>query len=315
MTSVIDTKGAAVIIGGGLAGLTAALSLAPEPVVLLSKAPLGVEASSPLAQGGIAAALGPDDNTALHLADTIAAGDGLCDKAVARAILAAAPSAIEDLMRRGVPFDRDSQGRLTLGLEAAHSRHRIIHASGDASGREIMRALICRIRETPSITVFEGFAARRLIIEDNRLRGIAAQDERGFAIFATGRAVIATGGTGGLFVHSTNPPGSWGQGLALAAKAGVLMADLAFVQFHPTALDSDGFPPKRRACAARYRRARHLAAHRGGSPGLSRCAVRPGSRFCPPLPGEHGALPSGGNRSSHPANPGAPGGPLSHGRH
>lgn len=244
MTSVIDTKGAAVIIGGGLAGLTAALSLAPEPVVLLSKAPLGVEASSPLAQGGIAAALGPDDNTALHLADTIAAGDGLCDKAVARAILAAAPSAIEDLMRRGVPFDRDSQGRLTLGLEAAHSRHRIIHASGDASGREIMRALICRIRETPSITVFEGFAARRLIIEDNRLRGIAAQDERGFAIFATGRAVIATGGTGGLFVHTTNPPGSWGQGLALAAKAGVLMADLEFVQFHPTALDSDAFPLK-----------------------------------------------------------------------
>src|SRR5207248_2816934 len=174
--------------------LTAALSLAPEPVILLSKAPLGLEASSSLAQGGIAASLGPDDDLELHLADTLKAGDGLCDESVARAILAAAPGAIEDLIRRGVPFDRDGHGRLILGLEAAHSRRRIVHAGGDSTGREIMRASICRLRETPSVTVLEGVTAQRLIVEDNALRGVIAGSNHGQVIFATSRAVIATGG-------------------------------------------------------------------------------------------------------------------------
>ncbi len=241
---VIDASGGCVIIGGGLAGLTAALSLAPLPVILLSKAPLGFESSSVLAQGGIAASLGPDDDLSLHLADTLKAGDGICDEFVARAILKAAPAAIGELIRRGVPFDRNGEGKLALGLEAAHSRRRIVHAGGDSSGREIMRPLIRLARETPSITVIEGLAARRLLVEDNAIKGVVAEGIRDPAVFATKRAVIATGGIGGLFQYGTNPAGSWGGGLALAAKAGAAMADLEFIQFHPTALDSASFPLK-----------------------------------------------------------------------
>jgi L-aspartate oxidase len=241
---VIDTTGTCIIVGGGLAGLTVALSLAPEPVILLSKAPLGFESSSVLAQGGIAASLGPDDDFSLHLADTLKAGDGLCDESVARAILKAAPAAIDELIRRGVPFDRNGEGKLALGLEAAHSRRRIVHAGGDSSGLEIMRPLTRLARETPSITLIEGFAARRLLVEENTVIGVVAEGIRGPAVFATERAVIATGGIGGLFQYGTNPPGSWGEGLALAAKAGAAMADLEFIQFHPTALDSASFPLK-----------------------------------------------------------------------
>jgi L-aspartate oxidase len=240
----VDARGACVIIGGGLAGLTAALSLTPKPVILLTKAPLGLEAASSLAQGGIAVSLGPDDDLELHLADTLKAGGGLCDESVARTIFAAAPAAIEELIRRGVGFDRDAQGRLALGLEAAHSRRRIVHAGGDSSGREIMRALTSLVPETPSITVIEGAEARQLLVDDNCVIGVRAESNRGPILFETSCVVIATGGLGGLFQYSTNPLGSWGQGLALAAKAGAKLADLEFVQFHPTALDSAAFPLK-----------------------------------------------------------------------
>jgi len=244
MADLHETAGACVVIGGGLAGLTTALALAPRPVTLFSKTPLGFEASSVLAQGGVAASLGVDDDVLLHLADTLEAGDGLCDPAVARAILSAAPAAIEALIRFGAPFDRDGDGALLLGLEAAHSRRRIVHAGGDSSGREIMRALIGRVRETPSITVIEGVAARRLIVDDNAVTGVIGNTACGPVLFAADRIVIATGGIGGLFRFGTNPAGSFGQGLALAAAAGAVMADMEFVQFHPTALDSDAFPLK-----------------------------------------------------------------------
>ena len=241
---VSNSAGNCIIVGGGLAGLTAALALAPEPVTLLSKAPLGFEASSVLAQGGVAASLSSDDDFSLHLADTLKAGDGLCDEPVARTILAAAPAAISEMIKCGVPFDRDSQGRLVLGLEAAHSRRRIVHAGGDSSGREIMRALAHKLRETPSVTLIEGLTARSLLVEDNAVTGLLVESESGAGVLAAGRVVIATGGIGGLFQYGTNPAGSWGQGLALAAEAGAAMADLEFIQFHPTALDSRSFPLK-----------------------------------------------------------------------
>jgi L-aspartate oxidase len=244
MTALHDTDGAPVIIGGGLAGLMTALALAPHPVTLLTKAPLGFEASSVLAQGGIAASIGPDDEVSLHLADTLAAGDGLCDDEVAAAILAAAPAAIEELVRLGVAFDRDSNERIVLGLEAAHSRRRIVHAGGDATGRGLIRALASKVYQTPSITVIEATTARRLVVEDNAVTGLLCDTDRGPVLFATGRVVIATGGIGGLFLHGTNPAGSFGQGLALAARAGAVMADLEFIQFHPTALDNGSFPLK-----------------------------------------------------------------------
>ena len=244
MTMVHDTGGAAVIIGGGIAGLMTALALAPQPVLLLTGAPLGQESSSVLAQGGIAASIGPDDDASLHLGDTLIAGDGLCDETVSAAILAAAPAAIEQLVRLGVVFDRDAGDDIELGLEAAHSRRRIVHAGGDATGRNIIRALVRKARETPSITVIEATTARRLMVEDHAVTGLLCDTGRGPVLFAADRVVIATGGIGGLFMHGTNPAGSFGQGLALAARAGAVMADLEFIQFHPTALDNGSFPLK-----------------------------------------------------------------------
>jgi len=244
MTTLHDTDGAVVIIGGGLAGLATALALAPHPVLLLTTATLGVETSTMLAQGGIAASLGDDDSASLHLADTLAAGNGLCDEDVAAAILAAAPTAIAQLTRFGVAFDRDAQGRIVLGLEAAHSRRRIVHAGGDASGRDIIRALARGVGETASITVCEAATARRLVVDNNDVTGVLAATKRGPVLFAADRVVIATGGIGGLYLHGTNPAGSCGQGLALAARAGAMMANLEFIQFHPTALDGKSSPLK-----------------------------------------------------------------------
>jgi L-aspartate oxidase len=243
MTVDISTlAGRPVIIGGGAAGLMTALHLAPQPVVLLSKAPLGAEASSLWAQGGLAAAMGEDDAPALHLADTIAAGAGLCDEEVSSRIVHAAPAAVENLARLGVTFDRSPDGGWRLGLEAAHSRNRIVHATGDGTGREIMRGLIAAVRRCPSITLLEGIEARRLIVEDNAIKGVLTAGERGGFVLNTSRVVIATGGIGGLFLDSTNPAGCFGQGLALAAHAGAKLSDLEFIQFHPTAFDGPSRP-------------------------------------------------------------------------
>jgi L-aspartate oxidase len=231
-----------VIVGGGIAGLMTALRLAPMPVVVLAKAALQTEASSAWAQGGMAAAVGPDDDPALHLADTLAAGDGLCDADVARRVTAAGPAAVQMLLQYGVRFDRDPAGTLRLGREAAHARRRIVHATGDGTGKEIMRALTAAVRQTPSITVLEDFEVRRLIIADGKVGGVLAASAFGPMLLPTSRVVLATGGIGGLFLHTTNPRGSFGQGLAIAARAGAALIDLEFVQFHPTALDAGGHP-------------------------------------------------------------------------
>lgn len=224
-----------VIVGGGIAGLMTALHLAPEPVVLLSRAPLGDAASSALAQGGLAASLGEDDDPAQHLADTIAAGDGLCDVDAAREIIDQAPAAIEALTRFGVRFDGAHDGALQLGLEAAHGRHRIVHAGGDGTGREVMRGLYAAVRQTPSITVVEDVEVCQLIVGDGAVAGLLVAGRAGLSALTTRRVVLATGGIGGLFLDTTNPLGNWGQGLALAARAGAEFADLEFIQFHPTA--------------------------------------------------------------------------------
>ncbi|MFD1746319.1 L-aspartate oxidase [Rhizobium helianthi] len=231
-----------VIIGSGLAGLTAALSLAPMPVVLVTRAALGEETSSAWAQGGIAAALGEDDSPELHLADTLAAGDGLVDEKAARAILDQAPAAIGWLEAQGVQFDRKADGALELGLEAAHCRRRIVHGKGDASGATIIRALTERVAATPSISVLSDTQARRLVLRDGRVAGVALE-RAGEAYAIAARAVLlATGGLGGLFDATTNPQGNFGHGIALAARAGAVLADMEFVQFHPTALASDRTP-------------------------------------------------------------------------
>jgi L-aspartate oxidase len=230
-------RGRVVIVGAGVAGLMTALELAPQPVVVLSKARLGAEGSTLWAQGGMAASIGASDSPALHAADTILAGDGLCEATIVDCFTRSAPTAIERLVGLGVRFDRTLDGDFALGLEAAHSRARIAHVGGDGAGRELMRALVAAARATPSIEILEGFDARHIVVEDNCVRGLLAVGPDGPALFATGKVVIATGGIGGLFEESTNPLGSFGQGVALAARAGAVVADMEFVQFHPTALD------------------------------------------------------------------------------
>ena len=235
-----DLEGRVLIVGGGIAGLMTALKLAPEPCLVLSRGPIGEETSSILAQGGVAACIGDDDSVALQITDTLAAGDGLCDASVVEKIIAGGPAAIEYLVRLGVPFDRAADGSLKRGLEAAHSRHRIIHAGGDKTGRKITLTLAAAVRAAPSVTILEGFSARRLSVEDGAVTGLVAEHETGSVFFRTNRVVIATGGVSGLFAHGTNPIGSWGQGLAIAARAGAILSDMEFVQFHPTALDGAG---------------------------------------------------------------------------
>lgn len=221
------------IVGSGLAGLMTALTLSPQPVLLVTAGSLGLSGSSTLAQGGIAAGIGADDSAALHLADTIAAGDGLCDAAVAAEIIAAGADVIAALEAHGVRFDRKADGSLSLGLEAAHSRHRIVHVDGDATGAGIMRALIAKIRATPSITVMENTRALRLIKQDGRVVGACLEN---VGPVAARGVVLATGGIGGLYKATTTPLGNLGQGAALAGRAGAVLADMEFVQFHPTAL-------------------------------------------------------------------------------
>ena len=225
-----------IVIGGGIAGLASALQLAPLPVTLLAKSPLGAEASTPLAQGGIACALGAGDAPALHAADTLDAAAGLGDPDIASRVTAEAPACIEDLCRRGVQFDRDAAGGLALGLEAAHSHHRIVHAGGDATGRAVIDGLISSVRATPSIEILENVRATDLVVQDGRVTGVRiAQGDKQHILPARG-VVLATGGVGGLYTYTTNPLGATGSGLALASRAGAILRDLEFVQFHPTAI-------------------------------------------------------------------------------
>lgn len=226
-----------IIVGGGIAGLATALYLAPAPVLLVVAGEPGQDAATALAQGGIAAAIGDDDEPRLHAADTLAAGAGLVDPLVAHRVTAAAPEGIADLVRWGVRFDLDPQGRPVLGLEAAHGRRRIVHAEGDATGRAVLAALLAAARRLPSIEIMPRTVATGLLRDAHgavcglRLRrGGQTGDLPGRAV------VLATGGIGGLYAATTNPLAAIGSGLAMAARAGAVMRDLEFVQFHPTAM-------------------------------------------------------------------------------
>lgn len=228
-----------VIIGAGLAGLVTALRCAQHqlPVVVLCAGELGSGAASGWAQGGIAAALDSQDSPARHAADTLAAGAGLCDPEVVDRITQAAPDAVDYLTGLGARFDRHPGGALRLGLEGAHSSHRIVHARGDGTGAEIMRAVVSAVRSTELITVMERARAHRLVVRDGILAGVLVQTAGSLIRLSTDSVVLATGGMGSLWAQTTNPRGSQGAGLALAARAGAQLRDLEMVQFHPTALD------------------------------------------------------------------------------
>ncbi|MBR0863803.1 L-aspartate oxidase [Bradyrhizobium diazoefficiens] len=229
-----------VIVGGGLAGLFCALKLAPRPVTLISAAPLGQGASSAWAQGGIAAAVAEGDTPEAHAADTVAVGGGLVDEAVALGIAREAAPRIHDLLAYGVPFDRDLEGRLAVGREAAHSARRIVHVRGDGAGAAIIAALGEAVRRTPSIRLIEGFVAEALLTENGAVSGLQLREAGNPAappvLLASRAVVLATGGLGHLYAVTTNPIEASGSGLAIAARAGALIADPEFVQFHPTAI-------------------------------------------------------------------------------
>jgi len=228
------------IVGGGLAGLFCALKLAPRPVTVISAAPLGEGASTAWAQGGIAAAVAEGDSAEAHAADTVAVGAGLVDEAVALGLAREAGARIRDLLHYGVPFDRDLEGKLAVGREAAHSARRIVHVRGDMAGKAIIAALIEAVRHTSSIRVIEGYVAEALLTEDGVVTGLQLREVADATtkpvIIASRAVVLATGGIGHLYAVTTNPAEARGLGLAIAARAGAVIADPEFVQFHPTAI-------------------------------------------------------------------------------
>lgn len=226
--------------------MLAALDLRPLRTALVSYRRLGEATSSAWAQGGIAAAVGDDDTPALHAADTVAAGAGLVEAHVAARLTADAPHAIAELAALGVRFDREDADHYALGREGAHSRRRILRAGGDATGAELVRAVEAAVRETPSVVVFESARALDVALDDaGRACGLYVRLASGeVAALSAPAVVLATGGIGGLYRYTTNPTASRGTGIAIAARAGARLADLEFVQFHPTALDvpSDPLP-------------------------------------------------------------------------
>ena len=244
------------------------------------------DSATAYAQGGIAAALGAGDSAELHRIDTLAAGAALCDAAAVEVLVAEGPQRVRELASIGARFDTDTAGRLSLGKEAAHSRKRIVHANGDQTGAEVARTLIERVRHSPNITVLESARALDLIIVNGRCAGVKASVSGRAVEIIADATVLAAGGCGQLYRYTTNPEVATGDGYAIAHRAGARLADMEFVQFHPTALDTpenplqlisrggsrrgrdsgersrraihDAAAPARRARAARRRRARNF---------------------------------------------------------
>ena len=231
-----------IVIGSGIAGLRAAIALAPVGRVLILTKAEPTESNTGYAQGGIAVALGDDDSPALHAADTVKAGDALCDEDAVRVLVEQGPPYVTELVEWGTRFDRDADGRLSRGREAAHSVRRVLHA-GDTTGREIARVLWRRVSALPTVETANHALVTELLVEDGRVAGVRFFDQLGFPRDARARAtLLATGGAGHVFKETTNPPVATGDGVALAFHAGACVADLEFVQFHPTALNVRGAP-------------------------------------------------------------------------
>ncbi|MGA7382373.1 MAG: L-aspartate oxidase [Terriglobales bacterium] len=224
------------VVGAGVAGLRAAIDLAAAgSVTVLAKREVA-DSNTQWAQGGIAAALSDEDEISLHLQDTLQAGDYLCNPEAAKVLVEDAPDRIEELIQWGTEFDRQGT-KLTFGREGAHSRNRILHAHGDSTGREILRALYAKAQTLKNISVLEFEFSTNLIFEHGRVYGINLITEKGLQQQMSASAVLlATGGLGQLYRNTTNPSVATGDGVAMAFRAGAEVTDMEFIQFHPTAL-------------------------------------------------------------------------------
>src|SRR5215211_4523359 len=233
-----------IVVGSGIAGLRAAVEMASSGarVTVLTKDRTS-ESNTEYAQGGIAVALSEEDEVALHEEDTLNAGAGLCDARAVRVMVEDGPRYIQELISWGTEFDREG-GRLVFTREAAHSRRRILHAHGDSTGREIVRSLIARARAEREIAFVAHAATESLIVQDERVCGVRYLDPlvRASRELRARAVVLASGGAGQVFLHTTNPQVATGDGMAMAYAAGAELADMEFVQFHPTALSVEGAP-------------------------------------------------------------------------
>ena len=327
-----------IIIGSGVAGLTAALDLAPQhDVVVLTKADAS-ESNTRYAQGGVAVVTSTEDTPASHVADTLVAGAGLSDVAAATVLCEGGPAAVRELAERGVDFDTTADGALALGLEAAHEHPRILHVHGDATGEAISTALLRRVADA-GIPLRARTTVVDVVLDDGRAVGVRLLDGTELSADAV---ILATGGAGQLYRHTTNPEVATGDGVAVALRAGAAVADLEFYQFHPTSLaapgnfliseavrgegatliDTDGRavharrPPGRRARSSgrggpRDRRPDGAPAGRPGPAG------RHPPRGCvpgPAVPHHRRQLPSPGVRLGRRSDPGHPGRALLDGR-
>ncbi|HTA72731.1 MAG TPA: L-aspartate oxidase [Gemmatimonadaceae bacterium] len=230
------------VVGSGVAGLHTAWRAADRgEVVVLTKRSL-FDSSTSYAQGGIAAAIGAGDSPELHWRDTLAAGAALCDADAVRVLVEEGPARVRELYRAGADFDVKADGKFKLGKEAAHSRRRIVHAHGDQTGAEVARTLAERVRENPRITVIEKARVLDLIVHDGVVYGVKASVAGRAVEIIADATVLATGGCGQVYRYTTNPEVATGDGYAIAHRAGARLADMEFVQFHPTALDTPENP-------------------------------------------------------------------------
>ena len=224
------------VVGSGVAGLSVAL--AAESATVLTRGRFGIDGSSHHAQGGVAAALAPDDGPGLHADDTVAVSAGMAVREAVDSLANAGADAVQGLIRLGARFDRSPDGSLSLGREAGHSTRRIVHADGDATGAEVMRTLRKAVTDRDGIRVLDAHAMVDLVRgPEGSVVGVVADGPSGRRIVLADAVVLATGGYGRLYARTTNPEYVNGDGIAAAARAGAVLADMEFVQFHPTALD------------------------------------------------------------------------------
>lgn len=236
MAKLPRTHTKTLVIGSGIAGLFSAIKAAEHgPVLLITKKPLG-DSNTAHAQGGVAAVMAPGDSPEFHLRDTLRAGAGLCSQLSVRVLVQEGPKAVQELMRLGTHFDEED-GKLALTREGAHSHRRILHANGDATGAEIVRALSEQIKQHDAIKLWEEHFVIDLLTEGGECGGAIVQDSNGQLMFVKADAtILCSGGAGQMYRDTTNPVLATGDGLAIAYRAGAVLRDMEFVQFHPTAL-------------------------------------------------------------------------------